>query len=95
MTIGRVGRESRSSSSRDLLIVMPTTKQWGKVEVGLGLGNIFGSGWYTYACTYTCTQALTHACTHLHMHALTHACTYRSKDVVHWNRVTSKTEHKT
>ena len=28
----------------DLMIAMPTTKQWGKVEVGLGLGNIFGSG---------------------------------------------------
>ena len=24
-----------------LSIVMPTTKQWGKVEVGLGLGNLF------------------------------------------------------
>ena len=36
MAIARVGRES---SSRDLLIVMPTTKQWGKVEVGLGFGN--------------------------------------------------------
>ena len=22
-----------------LLIIMPTTKQWGKVRVGLGLGN--------------------------------------------------------
>ena len=24
-----------------LSIIMPTTKQWGKVEVGFGFGNIF------------------------------------------------------
>ena len=34
MATARVG-----SRSRDLLIVMPTTKPWGKVEVGLGFGN--------------------------------------------------------
>ena len=34
-----ITRESGESSSRDLLIVMPTTKPWGKVEVGLGFGN--------------------------------------------------------
>ena len=31
-------RVARVVVERDLLIVMPTTKQWGKVEVGLGLG---------------------------------------------------------
>ena len=41
----RVG--SSNSSSRvvvGLSIVRPTTKQWGKVEVGLGFGNIWASG---------------------------------------------------
>ena len=34
----RVGRE-RVVVVVGLPIVMPTTKQWGKVEVGLGFGN--------------------------------------------------------
>ena len=39
---GYRSRELSGSSSRerDLLIVMPTTKPWGKVGVGLGFGNI-------------------------------------------------------
>ena len=45
---------ARERESRErvvgLSIVMPTTKQWGKVEVGLGFDNteLFGTSVQTY-----------------------------------------------